>query len=84
MEELYEFIENKVKESGYTKEISGYELYNEICDFIEDKENGTYIFMSKPDKDMVMEYKVDVMSDNFNLSYIKITTPSEVYHCDFD
>lgn len=84
MEELYELIESKVKESGYTKEISGYDIYNEICDFIEEKENGTYIFMSKPDDNVVLEYKVDVMSDNFNLSYIKIITPSQVYFCDFD
>lgn len=44
MNKLYKAIEEKIKESGYPKEISGRDVYNDICDQIEDKENGTYLF----------------------------------------
>ena len=47
MNKLYKAIEEKIKESGYPKEISGRDVYNDICDQIEDKENGTYLLLSK-------------------------------------
>lgn len=84
MDEIYQIIEEKIKESGYTRNVSGFEIYNEVSDLIEEKENGTYIFMSKPDDDVVFEYSVDIMSDNFNLSYIDINAPEGQYHIDFD
>lgn len=84
MNELYQLVEDKIKAAGYQKEISGAVIYDEICNFIEDKENGTYIFLSKHDLDQVFEYKIDVMEDSFNLSYITITSPEENYHIDFD
>ena len=34
MNELYELIEQKIKESGYPREISGEAVYNDICDQI--------------------------------------------------
>ena len=43
MNELYELIEQKIKESGYPREIFGEAVYNDICDQIEGKENGEYI-----------------------------------------
>ena len=60
------------------------EIYDEICDEIEDKENGSYIFMSKKEDDVLFEYKIDVMDENFNLSYIDIVTPVGKVHIDFD
>ena len=30
------------------------------------------------------EYKIDVMDEQFNLSYIDINTPNKKYHVDFD
>ena len=47
MNKLYKAIEEKIKESGYPKEISGRDVYNDICDQIEDKENGTYQNLKK-------------------------------------
>ena len=44
MNELYEAIEAKIKASGYPREISGEAVYNDICDQIEGKENGDYVF----------------------------------------
>ncbi|MBO3446508.1 hypothetical protein, partial [Clostridium sp. CCUG 7971] len=59
-------------------------IYDEICDQIEEAENGSYIFMSKKDDDVFFEYKIDVMDDNFNLSYIDINTPQGKINVDFD
>lgn len=84
MEEIYQEIEKKVREAGYPKEIDGYEIYNEICDGIEDKEPGSYIFMAKKSEDVYHEYKVDVMEDEFNLSYVDIHDGEKVYHVNFD
>ncbi|CEN88834.1 Uncharacterised protein [[Clostridium] sordellii] len=84
MEEIYRLIEEKIKNAGYNGPISGEEIYDEICDEIEDKENGSYIFMSKKEDDVLFEYKIDVMDENFNLSYIDIVTPVGKVHIDFD
>ena len=40
MNELYEAIEKKIKVSGYPRAISGADVYDDICDHIEGKENG--------------------------------------------
>ena len=84
MEELYRFIEEKIKAAGYTGHINGEEIYEEICDEIENKENGSYIFMSKKEEDVFFEYKIDIMSDEFNLSYVAINTPAGRIYVDFD
>ena len=72
MEEIYRLIEEKIKASGYLGYASGEEIYDEICDEIEEKENGSYIFMSKKEDDVFFEFKIDVMDENFNLSYIVV------------
>ncbi|MHC1750866.1 MAG: hypothetical protein AB9856_21540 [Cellulosilyticaceae bacterium] len=84
MEELYRLIEEKIKAAGYHGSVSGREIYDEICDEIEDKENGSYIFMSKNEDDVFFEYKIDIMNDDFNLSYININMPNEKIYVDFD
>lgn len=84
MEQIYKAIENKIRNAGYEGEIDGEEIYDEICDEIEERENGSYIFMSKKEDDVFFEYKIDIMDENFNLSYIEINTPEKKYHIDFD
>lgn len=84
MEELYAMIEEKIKAAGYAGFADGEEIYNELCDEIEGKENGSYIFMSKKEDDVFFEYKIDVMDEEFNLSYIDINTPDQKIHVDFD
>lgn len=84
MEELYRLIEEKIYASGYEGVVSGAEIYDEICDEIEDKEEGSYIFMSKKEDDTIYEYKIDVMEDQFNLSYLDIKANGKTYHIDFD
>lgn len=84
MEELYTLIEDKIKAAGYTGFVNGMEIYDEICDEIEGKENGSYIFMSKKEEDVFFEYKIDIMDEEFNLSYVNINTSTGVIHVDFD
>lgn len=84
MEEIYILIESKIKEAGYQDDVNGKEIYDEICDQIEEVENGSYIFMSKKDDEVFFEYKIDVMDDNFNLSYIDINISNNKIHVDFD
>ncbi len=74
MEEIYKAIEDKIKAAGYDGRISGQDIYDEICDGIDGKENGSYIFMSKKEGDVFFEYNVQVFDENFNLSTLTINT----------
>lgn len=84
MKAFYKAIEHKIKESGYDKEISGEEIYDDICEEIEDKENGSYLFMCKKTDTMYLEYKIDILDDQFNLGYIIIHDQDKDIKVDFD
>ncbi len=84
MDELYKMIENKIKESGYSRDISGEDVYEDICDQIDGKENGTYILLSKFEEDVVFEYRITILDDEFNLGLLTIRTPQGEYKVDFD
>ena len=84
MNELYEAIEKKSKASGYPRAISGADVYDDICDQIEGKENGEYILLSKFDEDVVFEYHITIQDENFNLGILTMKTPDGVYQADFD
>ena len=84
MNKFYRVIEEKIKESGYPKEISGRDVYNDICDQIEDKENGTYLLLSKFEEDVIFEYHINIQDDGFNLGLLTIRTPKGVYQTHFD
>ena len=84
MNELYEAIEKKIKASGYPRAISGADVYDDICDQIEGKENGEYILLSKFDEDVVFEYHITIQDANFNLGILTMKTPEGVYQADFD
>ncbi|MBE6022785.1 MAG: hypothetical protein E7231_06080 [Cellulosilyticum sp.] len=84
MKAFYKAIEDKIKASGYTGFISGENIYDDICEEIEDKENGSYIFMCKQEDDTYYEYKIDVMDDSFNLAYMIIHTGEKDWHITFD
>lgn len=70
MDELYQIIEQKIKASGYPREISGAKVYNDICDQIEGKENGEYLLLSKFEDDVVFEYHITVKDEEFNLGIL--------------
>ena len=84
MEELYQAIEEKIKASGYPREISGERVYDDICDQIEDKENGTYLVLSKFEDDVVFEYHITIQEEDFNLGILKMKTPEGEFVADFD
>ena len=81
---LYEAIEKKIKSSGYPRLISGEDVYDDICDQIEGKENGEYILLSKFDDDVVFEYHITIQDDDFNLGILTMKTPEGVFEVDFD
>ena len=84
MEELHRAIEDRIRRSGVNMTVDGEAVYNELCDQIEDKDPGSYVFFSKQDEDILFEYKVDVLEEQFNLSSIDIHTDGNIYHVDFD
>lgn len=84
MNELYEMIENKIKASGYPREISGEAVYEDMCDQIEEQENGSYILLSKFEEDVVFEYRITIMDEEFNLELLTIRTPQGEYKVEFE
>ena len=84
MEELYNLIEQKIKASGYPRPINGSDVYNDICDQIEGKENGEYVVLSKFEEDVVFEYHITISDEEFNLGILTMRTPEGVFETDFD
>ena len=84
MNELYELIEQKIKESGYPREISGEAVYNDICDQIEGKESGIYLLLSKFEEDVIFEYHITIRDEDFNLGILTMRTPEGTFEVDFD
>ena len=68
----------------YPRAISGEMVYGDICDQIEGKENGSYVLLSKVEDDVIFEYHITVMDDEFNLGLLTIRTPEGVFETDFD
>lgn len=84
MNELYELIEKKIKESGYPRQISGADVYDDICDQIDGKENGTYLLLSKFEDDVIFEYHITINDEDFNLGVLTMKTPEGTFEVDFD
>ena len=84
MEELYRIIEQKIKDAGYPRAISGEMVYGDICDQIEGKENGSYVLLSKFEDDVIFEYHITIMDHEFNLGVLTMRLPEGVYAVNFD
>ena len=84
MQELYRMIEKKIKDSGYPRTVSGSAVYDDICDQIEGKENGTYVLLSKFEDDVIFEYHLTVLDRDFDLGILTIRTPQGIFEVDFD
>ena len=84
MKELYEAIEAKIKASGYPRAISGEDVYNDICDQIDGKENGIYVLLSKFEDDVIFEYHITIMDHEFNLGILTMRLQEGVYAANFD
>ena len=84
MDELYQAIEEKIKAARYPREISGQAVYEDICDQIEGKENGSYVLLSKFEDDVIFEYHITIMDHEFNLGILTMRLPEGVYAANFD
>lgn len=84
MNELYKMIQDKIKSSGYPREISGEAVYEDICDQIDGKENGSYVLLSKFEDDVIFEYHITVMDEEFNLGVLTMRLPEGVFEVNFD
>ena len=84
MEEIFQAIEQKIKESGYPGSVSGAAVYDDICDQIDGKENGTYLLLSKFEEDVVFEYQITILDEHFNLETLKIKAPEGEFDINFD
>ena len=84
MNKFYKALEEKIKASGYPREISGRDVYNDICDQIDGKDNGEYILLSKFEDDVVFEYHITIQEEDFNLGILTMRTPEGTFEVDFD
>lgn len=84
MEELYQLIEEKIKKAGYPGEIDGREFYKDVCDEVDNQENGTYLFIIKKTEELSYKGCMDIMDDEFDLHYVDIIAGEKTYHVDFD
>ena len=65
-------------------EISGQAVYEDICDQIEGKENGSYVLLSKFEDDVIFEYHITIMDHEFNLGILTMRLPEGIYAANFD
>ena len=49
---------------------------------MKEKENGSYVSLSKVEDDVIFEYHITVMDDEFNLGLLTIRTPEGVFETD--
>lgn len=84
MDEYFRLIEEQIRQAGCPLPIRGEDIYNDICDQMEDKEPGDYLLLSKGENDTVFQYQITILEDQFNLSSIRITTDSQTYVIVFD
>ena len=84
MQQFFKAIEEKIRKSGYSGEVSGEKIYDEISNEAEEQEQGSYLFLKKQDDDIMFEYRVDILEENINLSTLTIHTPERKYFIDFD
>ena len=84
MEELYQLIEEKIKNAGYPGEISGKEFYGDVSAEADQKENGKYIFIIKKTDTLSYHGCMTIMDEEFDLHYVEIHDGDLVYKVDFD
>ena len=84
MEELYQFIEERIKKSGYPGEIDGREFYNDVSEKADDQAEGTYLFIIKKSDELSYQGCMDIFDEQFDLHYVDIRDGEQVYHVDFD
>ena len=84
MKELYELIEQKIRESGCPLTIDGAEFYDDMNAEADNQENGTYIFIIKKNDTLSYNGCMTIMDEEFDLHYVDIHVGDQKYHVDFD
>ena len=84
MEELYQLIEEKIRNAGYPGKIDGAEFYSDVNEEADSQENGTYLFIIKKSETLSYKGCMEIMDDQFDLHYVDIYEGDKVYHVDFD
>lgn len=84
MNELYEIIEERIKQAGYSKKISGREFYCDVSDEADQKENGTYMFIINKTDTLSYRGCMTITESEFDLHYVDIIDEEQTYHVDFD
>ncbi len=84
MNELYELIEKENKGIGISTSDFRADVYDDICDQIDGKENGTYLLLSKFEDDVIFEYHITINDEDFNLGVLTMKTPEGTFEVDFD
>lgn len=84
MNELYKYIEEQIKKTGYPGEIAGDDFYDDISAEADDQPNGTYIFLVKKTDTLIYKGCMTIMEDQFDLHYVDIIDGEKTYHVDFD
>lgn len=84
MEELYQLIEEKIRNAGYEGHIDGEEFYQDVSAEADEHENGTYMFLLKKSETLSYKGCMEIMDDAFDLHYVDIHDEDKTYHVDFD
>ena len=84
MQELYDLIEQKIRESGCPVSIDGAEFYDDMNAEADNQEIGTYIFIIKKDDNLSYNGCMTIMDEEFDLHYVDIHVGDQKYHVDFD
>ena len=77
-------IHDNRKDNKKMKELYEADVYNDICDQIDGKENGSYVLLSKFEDDVIFEYHITIQDEDFNLGILTMRTPEGVFETDFD
>ncbi len=84
MKELYQLIEEKIRNAGYPEKIDGEEFYWDISDEADGQEQGTYLFIIKKTEELSYKGCMTILDEEFDLHYVDIHAGDRVYHVDFD
>ena len=78
-------MSKKLKCRISNEQISGEMVYRRyLRPNLKEKKNGSYVLLSKVEDDVIFEYHITVMDDEFNLGLLTIRTPEGVFETDFD
>lgn len=84
MNELYQLIEEKIKNAGYPGVVNGREFYEDVSEEADEKENGTYLFIIKKTEELTYKGCMTIIDEQFDLHYVDLHDGEHVYHVDFD